>query len=116
MDDQQFKDFVNKDYNSFSNWLFSLNAYEFSLFATAAGFLISPSLTINQQNSLGNFFELLGQVILTINAQNTTKMQKEKQHSSIKEGFEELTLEQEILKLKKEVIQLREDVMGNTKY
>lgn len=115
MDDQQFKNFINQDYDSFSKWLFSLDSYEFSFIAAVAGFLISPSLTINQQNSLGNFFELLGQVILTINAQNTTKKQQNKKVANIKNTLEEPTLEQEILKLKKEVIQLREDAMGNTK-
>ena len=34
---QPFKEFVNQDYNSLSNWLFSLNAYEFTLIATAIG-------------------------------------------------------------------------------
>lgn len=69
---EEFNNFINQDYKTFSNWLFSLNAYEFTAIATLAGFIISPTLTINEQNSLGNFFELLGQVILTINAQNTT--------------------------------------------
>lgn len=69
---EEFNNFINQDYKTFSNWLFSLNAYEFTAIATLAGFIISPTLTINEQNSLGNFLELLGQVILTINAQNTT--------------------------------------------
>ncbi|MDD2208782.1 MAG: hypothetical protein PHU45_05510, partial [Bacilli bacterium] len=57
----EYQKFINQDFDSFSNWLFSLNAYEFSLIASIIGFVISPALTINQQGSLGNFFELLGQ-------------------------------------------------------
>ncbi len=52
---EQYEKFINQDYNSFADWLFSLNAYEFSLIAAAIGFAISPTLTVNQQNSLGNF-------------------------------------------------------------
>jgi hypothetical protein len=115
MNSKQFEDFVNQDYATLADWLFSLNAYEFSLIATAIGFAISPSLTINQQNSLGNFFELIGQVILTINAQNTTLSQARVRNSSIKPNFETQSLEEEILKIKQEVIQLRKDCLSNDK-
>lgn len=64
--------FIDQDFKSLSKWLFTLDPYEFTLVSTIIGFIISPSLTINEQNSLGNFFELLGQIILTINAQATT--------------------------------------------
>ena len=111
--EDEFKCFVNQDYNSFSNWLFSLDAYTFTLIATVAGFIISPELTINQQNSLGNFFELLGQVILTINAQNTTLQQNNKKTSGINYNLEKPTVEEELLLIKKEIIKLREDCMGN---
>lgn len=96
MDKSEFEKFMSQDFNSFSSWLFSLNSYEFTFIASLAGFAIAPSLTLNEQNSLGNFFELLGQVILTINAQGST-------------------LEQEILKLKDEVIKLRKDILNNEK-
>ena len=90
--DDEFSKFVNQDYKSFSEWLFSLNAYEFTLIATIAGFLISPKLTINEQNSLGNFFELLGQVILTINAQGSTLNQSNSAKSNIKPIIESSTI------------------------
>lgn len=67
-----YEEFISQDFNSFSKWLFSLNAYQFTLISTIIGFIISSELSINEQNSLGNFFELLGQVILTINAQGVT--------------------------------------------
>lgn len=72
MNNKHFKNFINQDYKSFSNALFSLNAYEFTLIATAIGFAIGPTLSTNQQNSLGNFFQLIGQILLTLNAQNVT--------------------------------------------
>ena len=102
--DDEFSKFVNQDYKSFSEWLFSLNAYEFTLIATIAGFLISPKLTINEQNSLGNFFELLGQVILTINAQGSTLNQSNSAKSNIKPIIESSTIEEEIVNIKKEII------------
>jgi hypothetical protein len=55
--------------NAFVNILLSLNAYELSTLAFAISFLIAPTITINQQNALGNFFELIGQTLLNINAQ-----------------------------------------------
>ena len=69
---KEFKEFTNYDFVSFSDWLFSLNPYEFTLIATLIGFTISPSLNSNEQNSLGNFFELLGEVLLNIQAQSIT--------------------------------------------
>lgn len=113
MDSEHFEKFANQDFESFSDWLFSLNAYEFSLIATMIGFAISPTLTVNQQNSLGNFFELLGQVILTINAQNTTLQQAKTKNPNIKPHFETNSLEEEILKIKQELIQLRKDSLSN---
>lgn len=115
MHSEQFNNFVNQDFNAFSNWLFSLDPYEFTLLATVMGVIISPSLTVNQQNSLGNFFELLGQVILTINAQNVTIRQAQAINPSIKPTLETNSLEEEILKIKQEVIQLRKDSMSNYK-
>ncbi len=113
MHSNQFDDFINQDFNSFSEWLFSLNPYEFTLIATIIGFAISPTLTINQQNSLGNFFELLGQVILTINAQGETIRQHKALKSNVTPYLESKNLEEEILKLKLEIIQLRKDTFSN---
>ncbi len=115
MNSNQFNKFINQDFDSFSNWLSSMDPYEFTLIATVIGFAISPALTVNQQNSLGNFFELLGQVILTINAQNTTVRQSQARKPGIQPRFETQSLEEEILKMKQEIIQLRKDSMSNYK-
>ena len=55
--------------NAFVDLLLSLNEYELTVLGCAIGLLIAPTITTNQQNSLGNFFELVGQVLLTVNAQ-----------------------------------------------
>ena len=55
--------------NAFVNMLLSLNEYELTILGCAIGLILAPTITINQQNSLGNFFELIGQVLLTVNAQ-----------------------------------------------
>lgn len=109
----EFNEFINKNYKSFSKWLFSLDPYTFTLIGTIAGFIISPTLTINEQNSLGNFFELLGQVILTVNAQGTTLEQRKNQNSTIKPTIETNSIEEEIIKIKEEIIKLRNDALGN---
>ena len=49
--------------------LLSMNEYELTILGFAIGMFIAPMLTTNQQNSLGNFFELIGQTLLTVNAQ-----------------------------------------------
>ncbi|MDD3341027.1 MAG: hypothetical protein PHN72_02340 [Bacilli bacterium] len=109
MNSEPYEDFMNQDFTSFSDWLFSLNPYEFSIIASALGLFISSTLTVNQQNSLGNFLELLGQVILTVNAQATTLQQERSKKQNIKPCFETNSLEEEILKIKQELIQLRKD-------
>lgn len=113
MDYKPFEEFINLDFKSFTDALFSLNAYEFSLLGTVIGFAIAPTLTVNQQNSLGNFFELIGQIILTINAQNTTLLQLKAKDSSIKPYLESNNIEEEILNIKKEVIKMRKDLLDN---
>lgn len=97
--DDEFSKFINQDYKSFSKWLFSLNAYEFTLIATIAGFIISPTLTIDEQNSLGNFLELFGQVILTINAQASTLQSSNSSNN----------IDEEILNIKKEIMRLKNE-------
>lgn len=62
---QDFKESIQ----NFSNWLDSIPPYEFSLYATIIAYLIAPYLSIGAQNALGNWFEQLGQILLTISAQ-----------------------------------------------
>ncbi len=112
MDNNAFNDFMNQDFSALSNWINTLNAYEFASIATLIGLAIAPTLSINQQNSLGNFFEQIGQTLLTIAAQNQTVKHKSKQQSPVQKGSIE-DVEDEINKMKEELIQLRKDALMN---
>lgn len=63
---------TNNPINILKKYFFSLNPYEFSILANVLGSIISLFLSSNEKNSLGNWFELLGQQILTIQAQAIT--------------------------------------------
>ncbi len=64
------RDIINK---SIIDEFFNLSPYEFTLVGNIVAYIIALSLTNAQQNSLGNLFELIAQVLLTIQAQaNTT--------------------------------------------
>ncbi len=62
--------FINNNYQSLSDFLFSFSGNEFAIFSSIIGFVISQDLTPDQANSLGNFFENLGQFILAKAAQD----------------------------------------------
>ncbi len=49
--------------------ILSLPAEQFTLVATVLGFLLSKNLSVVQQSSLGNFFQTVGQIIITIAGQ-----------------------------------------------
>ena len=68
-ENQFFKKFIDQDFNLLSKWLNSVNSYEFAVYGVVAAFLIAPTLNANEQNSLGNWLEEIGQVLLTISAQ-----------------------------------------------
>lgn len=49
----------------------TLTPFEFTTLGVVIGYILSCNLTIDEQNSLGNWFELVGQIILTFNAQGS---------------------------------------------
>ncbi len=49
--------------------LLSLSPFELTTFAFLLGILFSEGLNSNQQQALGNFYEQLGQTILTVGGQ-----------------------------------------------
>ena len=59
----------NNPFKNLAGKLTSINPYEFAALSAIIGLLISSGLTVPEQNSIGNWFEALGQIILTINAQ-----------------------------------------------
>ncbi len=112
MDNEAFKKFVNQDFLGLSSWIDTLNPYEFSLIASIIGFIIAPPLSANEQNSLGNFFELIGQVLLAIAAQNIT-VQGANNTNNSQNSNNNTNLENEINKLKNEINKLRRDLFDN---
>ncbi|MBQ8293444.1 MAG: hypothetical protein IJX78_06585 [Bacilli bacterium] len=74
--------FINNEYNynphsevgespfkDFARWLTSLDPYEYSALSAVIGLIIAKGLTVPEQNSIGNWLESVGQIILTVNAQ-----------------------------------------------
>ncbi len=68
-----FESFLNVDYHSLSRYLFLFSGNEFAIIGAIVGYLLAKNLDIDEQNSLGNFLELVGQMILAIASQNQVK-------------------------------------------
>lgn len=92
-----YDSFKDMSCSNFFEYLLTLSSNELSLLAIGLGFLFSNNLTINQQNSLGNFFELMGQVLLTISAQSMelvpdhpTRFELQQQINNLKQEIEQL--------------------------
>lgn len=86
--------------NAFVDLLLSLNEYELTILGFAIGALLAPTITVNQQNSLGNFFELIGQTLLTINAQAVNLQPNAPSRQELNEKIKRL--EQEISSLRRQ--------------
>ena len=84
--------------NAFVDLLLSLNEYELTLLAFSIALLLAPTITVNQQNSLGNFFELIGQSLLTINAQAVNLQPNAPSRQELNERINKLEKELEMLK------------------
>lgn len=69
---ESFNDFTNVDYKQMSSILNQLSPLEFGTIGCLIGLILSSSLSSNELNSLGNFLELVGQVMLTCQAQMET--------------------------------------------
>ena len=70
---QAFDDFLNIDYQRLSRYLFSFSGNDFGIIGAVVGYIICQNLDIDEQNSIGNFLELIGQMILAIAAQNQVR-------------------------------------------
>lgn len=62
-------DFTNFDFKTLSSILKSIPPLEFGLLGGVIGVIISAPLNSAELNSLGNFLQLISQVMLTIQAQ-----------------------------------------------
>ena len=62
-------DNYEEELKNFSTFLLSLSPLEFSTLGAVLGTLFSIPLTIAEINTIGNFFELVGQIMLTYGSQ-----------------------------------------------
>lgn len=58
-------------YNKLANLISNLTPFEFTTLGVIFGYFLSLSIPITELNSLGNWFELVGQILLTYSAQGT---------------------------------------------
>ena len=102
MDSQfDFSRFKNMSCNNFISYLLSLSPNELSILGSLLGLFLSQGIDPNMQNSLGNFFELVGQMLLTISSQNILLQ------PNYPSRFE---LQQQINYLKKEIENLKNSI------
>ncbi|WP_432661919.1 hypothetical protein R9X47_15245 [Wukongibacter baidiensis] len=81
--------------------IFNIPPDEFALIAALLGVGIANKLDANEQNSIGNFLESVGQTILTISAQEQLQqslIEKEKQNEQLKLQIEIMEKQMELLK------------------
>lgn len=64
-------DFNQQEIKNFASWLLSLSPFEFTTLGVIVGYILALSLTSDEQASVGNWFELVGQIMLTFNAQGS---------------------------------------------
>lgn len=60
-----YDNYKNMSFSSLIDALLSMSGTELSILASVIGYALTINTTINEQNSLGNFFELIGQFLLT---------------------------------------------------
>lgn len=68
-----FYKFMDKDkISTFTKWLAKLSPTEFATIGFISSIILSELLNPDEQNSVGNFFVLVGQVLITTSAQAHT--------------------------------------------
>lgn len=75
--------FLNNDYKGLADYLFSFNGNEFAIIASIIGYIISQNLSIDEVNSLGNFFECVGQFMLSKSAQDQVIVNRKRNSNDI---------------------------------
>ena len=79
---------MDQEYNfkEFTDWIFSLSGLDYTIAAITIAIILSKNLNINEQNSVGNFFFLIGQVLITMNAQDITQSERIDNPTNISNG------------------------------
>lgn len=62
----------NRVYKDWAKFLTSLSPNEFVLLGVTIGISIAQDLSIVEQNSIGNFFQMIGEILITYNGQAVT--------------------------------------------
>ena len=78
-------DELKETITALSKWLDSIPPYEYSLYATIIAYIISSFLNTGALNALGNWFEKLGQIMLTIAAYEALKNEVRKLRREVNE-------------------------------
>ena len=60
----------SKDIKNYANFLSKLSGNELAIIASISGYFLAQGLTPEEQNTIGNFFEAVGQILLCIGSQN----------------------------------------------
>lgn len=68
-----------KTVKNYADFLMSLSSNELTLLGAGIGFLLSQNLNGLQATSLGGFFELIGQTLLTYGAQQQLLENRDKE-------------------------------------
>lgn len=76
-------------YNKLANLISNLTPFQFTTLGVIFGYFLSLSIPITELNSLGNWFELVGQILLTYSAQGTATPTNE-QYNKLVEDVEML--------------------------
>ena len=73
----------NCTFISFANLISELSPIEFTTLGVIVGYVLTVSLDVQTQNSLGNWFELVGQILLTASAQGSATLTNEEYNNLI---------------------------------
>lgn len=71
MNNKTIEDFSNFDFKSLGQYLLTLSPFEVATLGCVLGLCLIPPLNANEQNSVGNFLELIGQVLLSSSSQDS---------------------------------------------
>lgn len=66
-----------EEIRNYADFLYGLSGNELGFLASAIGLLLSQNLDLYQLNSLGNFLEAVGQLMLSIGAQEQLRRAKD---------------------------------------
>lgn len=90
MNQNPFSDFINVDYQKLSDDLIKFGSIELTSLAFILSMIMALPLNTNQQNALGNFFQLIGQAIETVASFSELKQENNQPKVSLKDEIDKL--------------------------